>query len=278
MAIEDEFRQITLEQVANGVAAGFRQLGRSRQLRVLFESLAADAVPDEWRVDVHRELGEAARAATLDAYRSRAHNKHTPDYRSGGKSDPKGKRFAGGLLERALARKSFYRATKYGIEIINARDLDEEAQQWRRLNFGAGSAAGQGPRVFTATLFNAAIGLEPDPRPGFSLPPGYWLTNGPNGERVRSGGQFYPVGGREMADRRDLGRHRLGRPSQATRTRGIEAANFLDAGVRSIADNIGPMYLDMYRKFYNSPVGKKHFETIKVRAPQPRIMKFKSND
>ncbi len=170
---------------------------------------------------------------------------------------------------RALRRSDFYEATPNGLRVINSSTLNKEARQWRRLNYGAGGAGGSTPGTYLIQLLNASIGLTPDRRPGFVLPPGFWIRNG---ERVAPGqpgtAQFFPRG-------QAGGTGARGRPNAVRMTQGIRATNFLDAAPREISRSLAPAYLTMYREFYNSQAGKAHFETINVKAPRPRTFRLR---
>lgn len=263
-ALTNELRRLVAQNFVDGFVAAIHESGRIRssQFRALGEALSAGAVPEGLRARVHRDIGQAAQAATVRAYERRSPRRRLQPYRVG--TDPRTTRYAGGALLRALRRDDFFRATPNGLSIINVAALNREARQWARLNYGAGSAAGSPPGVYVMELLNASIGLPPNPRPPFRLPPGFWIRNG---ERVPPGepgtAQFFPRG---LA----RGTGARGRPNVARMTRGIQATNFLDAGVREMARQVAPAYLTMYREFYNSQVGKAHFQRLGVRAPRPR--------
>ena len=254
-------RRAVAQNFVDGFVEAMHEAGvrGSKQFKALGEALSVEAVPPSLRTRVHADVGKAAQQATVHAYRSRPNRSRAGSYRVGD-------RYAGGALERALRSPDFYRATPKGLGIINTSRLNQEARHWRRLNFGAGAAGGAGPRSFPIDLLQASVGLEPDRRPGFVLPPGFWMRNG---ERVAPGkpgtAQFFPRGIRGSGAR--------GRANAARFTRGIRATNFLDAGVKEVADKIMPSYLTMYREFYNSKVGKTHFQRINVVAPRPRTFR-----
>lgn len=247
----------------------------SRQLATLAHAISVDAVPEATRRQVHYDIGKAAQRSVLNAYDGRRNRRKVASYRTGG--DPRKSRYAGGALRRALASSDFFRATPDGLLFINVGILNKEARHWRRLNFGAGAAGGSAPGSFPVDLFNVSLGLEADRRPSFTLPPGFWL--GTDGKPVPPGtpgtSQFFPLqarGGRYTAN----GRPVEGRPNAAVRTRGIQATNFLDAGVRRIANELGPAYLAMYRDFFNDGARRSNYErTFNVRAPRPRSINFR---
>lgn len=261
--VVNDVRLALAENMIQGFVEAMRASGRSqsRQMRFLAEALAADAIPESLRRRVHDDIGAAAQRSVVQAYTHRNPRRNLPPYREG--NDPRQTRYAGGRLLRALQSPSFYEATPNGLRFINTSLLNREARHWRRLNFGAGAQGGPGPRSFPIDLFQASIGLEPDRRPGFRLPPGFWLRNG---ERVAPGrpgtAEFHP--GRDSS------------ANPAMMTRGIRATNFLDAGVRRIANEIGPAYLNMYRQFYNDVQSRVRAEAqLRVRAPQPRSLRFR---
>ena len=262
-----QLRRAVAQQMVDGFVEATHEMGRrsSKQLRALGAALSADAVPAGLRTRVHSDLGAAAQKATVAAYRKRPNRRNVGSYRVG-----EG-RFAGGALERALCASDFYEATPNGVSIVNRARLDQEAKHWRRLNFGTqGGAGGNNPGTYRIELLNASLGLEPDRRPGFALPPGFWLKNG---ERVAPGqpgtAQFLPRGVKGSGA---LGAR--GRANSARFTRGIRATNFLDAGVKVLAQEMLPAYLTMYREFYYSEIGKQHFDRIQVKAPRPRTFRL----
>lgn len=147
---------------------------------------------------------------------------------------------ASGALRRAIMSKEFYEATPTSIRFINSDMLDKEAVHWRRLNFGAGAGAIRPPGRFQlelgGQLIGAAIGLDPDPRPGFSLPIGFFL--GPGGWQPPGSpgtGVFIPLGKRKTQP-----------------TYGIVATNFLDAGVRQLVKGMGTGYMSVIEQYVRS--------------------------
>jgi hypothetical protein len=91
---------------------------------------------------------------------------------------------------------------------------------------------------------------DESPSAGFALPKGLWIGEG--GRREASGASrtamFYP-----QSERSSLrGKGILGRPGSAHLTQGIKAWNFLDAGVQTLAREIGPAYDDLYTGWFES--------------------------
>ena len=139
------------------------------------------------------------------------------------------RRYAGGALRRALNAEDFYEATSQGLSIINVDRLNREARHWARLNAGAGGVGKGSKRTFEVRASNLVLftlGLGMAPRPAFGGPPGFWLDRG-TGKAVKADpGQ---VGNQEF--------HPKARTPKK-RTRGIEAANFLDAPLNRIARDL----------------------------------------
>lgn len=191
-------------------------------------------------------IGLQAQDATARAYANRRPRRRVGSYRVGSG------RYAGQALLRAIKAPDFFRATPQGIQFINVERLNREARQWKRLNFGAGGGAVRPPGQFGVEfngLLAATLGLTPDPRPGFKLPPGFWL--GADGVVQRRGtpgtGRFFPVGG-----------------PQKYATYGIVGTNFLDAGVRRIAQAIGPTYYGLFQGHLQEALDK----AFAAKAPQ----------
>lgn len=202
----------------------------------------------------HYDIGEAARRSVQNAYTHRRFRRPKGSYRIDDYgSDGQNQRYAGGALRRALGSdKGHVEADEYGLRFLNTAVLNEEAKQWRRLNYGAGGKAGQAPHQFNLEwggVVVATLGLPADPRPAFKIPRGYWI--GPDGKRVGAGGgssdRFYPVGTTSADINR--GEAFRGRPSPARMTAGIAASNFIDAGVRRIANEIPSAYINLYAQW-----------------------------
>lgn len=215
-----------------GLAKQMRESGArlNRQQQFIVDAVSVKAIPANLRQQLHQDVGRAAQLSVQQAYTHRRHRRNTPPYRTSPR-DPRNFRYAGGLLLRALQAPDFFEATPNVLRWGNTARLNQEAKQWRRLNFGAGGAAGESPRQFPMQWGNfvgAAIGLEPDPRPPFRIPTGYWVSGGSRASGITAGAEFYPRGEQPPG--------RLGRPSKARMTAGIAASNFLDAGVRRIAE------------------------------------------
>lgn len=201
----------------------------------------------------HQEIGEAAQRSMVAAYTHRRFRRPKGSYRIDDASP--NERYAGGALRRALLDPGMVEADDRGVRFINTAILDREARQWRRLNYGAGGKAGTPPAQFPLQwggVVVATLGLPADPRPAFRIPRGYWI--GPDGKRVGAGAgntdRFYPV----STTSGDINRGEAfrGRPSPGRVTAGIAAANFLDAGVRRIANEIPSAYLRLYAEWHEN--------------------------
>lgn len=213
------------------IAAG---VPNERQLKVMLEAARAEAIPRAARQQMWTEIGVAAQASLVQGYTSRRLKRPVASYRSGD-------RFAG-ALGKALRSESMWMATPFGLYFLNREVLDREAQHWRRLNFGAGAGGKErsilAPGRFPVTGLGMMIGLEPDPRPAFLIPPGFWIGEGalqfPSKERV--GQDAFYVGTRSAALAQSAGR----RMSKVGMTRGIASRNFLDPAMRRIGREIKP--------------------------------------
>lgn len=263
-AAEELYRAGALTLV-EGVAKGVADAGSRITAQVAAFAAALERTTRSSRsqlTNVHDQLAQGMQQATLARYRlARQSGRMTGPYRLSSRD-------AGGRLERAIADPEFCRGTHDGIGFANEALLDRTARQWHRLNFGAGSAAGPGPRRFGVTWGGAVIaslGLDDTPSRGFTLPRGVWTAPG-GGSRQRAGeglGWFYPQSERP--------RGILGRPNNARPTRGIRAWNFFDAGVQFLAQNLGPAYENLYREWWDSaqrgvgPLSR----VVEVRVPPP---------
>ena len=244
----------------------------TRQVELFGRALADGLDPDAF-LRAHEGIGAAAQRSVLSSYGQRVTRKQGPSGYRAGATDNHSRRFAGGALRRALGSKDFYRATADGLQFVNIRTLDKEAAHWYRLNFGAG-AAGLGStarfQVRWHGLVVASLGFDAEPSAPFAMPRGVWVS--PTGERVRAGAnpagtdEFYPQGERPPGIR--------GAPTSGTMTRGIEARNFLDAGLRRIADLLPRAYDDIYRDWFNQarrkvPTGP--FAQSRISVPRPTV-------
>ncbi len=217
---------------------------------------------------VHSQVAEGMQAATVLAYKAaHARGRNNSPYRLS-------TRDAGGRMLAALENPLFVRGTYDGIGFVNVTLLDAEARQWHRLNFGARGSRGGGALtgMHTATWDGLVIGAfgfsDESPSAGFSLPKGIWISEG--GERVPAGGgsadQFYPQSQRGLLKGRGI----LGRPAARRRTAGIKAWNFFDAGVKELAETIGPAYGNLYSNWFASAVKGVGPLSTQINLPPPR--------
>lgn len=193
--------------------------------------------------------------------------------------DPRNIRYADGKLRAALGDRAFWEADARGIRFINVTLLNRKARQWARLSAGAGGR-GSGSRqrfeVKWGGLVVAALGLNMRPSPAFMIPKGYWIdpqSGQPVGPGTPGSSRFFPLGegpragarSALMATDQEGKRHRV--PLQRRRiTRGIQARNFLDAGVRRIARELGPTYTRVHKEWFDTKVAhvRPASQTIKV--------------
>jgi hypothetical protein len=173
---------------------------------------------------VHTAVGRLMQAAVLEDYaKSKAsYGRNVPAYRLS-------TRDAGGKMEAAMGSNIFFRGTQEGIGFVNVELMDAVARQWHRLNFGARPAGNYTPRLYKARFGNLVAGsfgfVGESPSPGFGLPQSFFWQEGmllrPRGKQVGV-------------------------------TRGIRAWNFLDAGPRVMAEQLGIHYDGLYRDWYAS--------------------------
>jgi hypothetical protein len=168
-----------------------------------------------------------------------------------------------------LQASDFFEATPSVLYWGNVARLNQEAAQWKRINFGAGARAGTPPGRFAmqwGDFLGGALGIDPDPQPAFRLPKGYWFQPG-GGSRISggarvAGAEFYPQGEQPPG--------RWGRPGRARMTAGIAASNFLDAGVRRIAEEYPRAVSTMMGRLYrNRPAAERIRVRTGVTIPMP---------
>lgn len=228
--------------VRNAGASGMAQSGSI--VDYLGRALAARAIPHGQLRRAHQDAGDQARRSMVAAYTHRAHRRAVPSYRVGD-------RYAGGALRRALNQPGQVEATAFTLRFINRDILNQEARQWRRLNYGAGGGSEGGivaPAQFPVQwdgLVVATLGLPPDTRPGFTIPQGIFVT--PGGERVRP-----------SASRRGQDAFSVRKASRKFPTAGIASSNFLDGGIRRLVTALPISYLDMYTRLFENAARNQH--------------------
>lgn len=191
-----------------------------------------------------QQVALAGKKATIAAY----HEKGVGPYRFNDSGSYK--RYSNGVMRTLLNSDSWYRVTPEGILWILPPAFDVAAKQWYRLNFGAAPAPQKGIGSVTMRFFGQNIGRAPtmddfSPSKAFFLPRGVWspvaLAKTPKGGKglhgVEAGtpstGQFfYPAGAMGTGDDRFLA------GSQRKVTKGIVGGRFLDAGFRTIAQQM----------------------------------------
>lgn len=184
------------------------------------------------------QVGQEAVKATVRAYDAR----HKPGDPYRANASGKMRRDAGGKLRSALASPNMYLAGPDGIAFVNEDWLDSRARQWYRLNFGAGSRGAEGdrPKSYRMKFLNQQTNLGVSlgafqPSAPFRMPAGIFLDGGEPiaRDKGRRGlDEFAPANyvKRNMPDI-----HGSIRYDRAGFTKGIEASNFLDRGVQTIA-------------------------------------------
>lgn len=206
--------------------------------------------------NAHRDVGASALRSAQQGFRSRRFRRPAGSYRVGQDR-------LSGRLTSALNNPGHVRATSTTLEVINQGLLDREAAHWRRLNFGAGQGSREGlhaPASFPINWAGVAVGvlaLDADPSPAFTVPRGYWIPGGESGNSANPGrlglDQFFLSGRRateEVPGRPSMvkGMGIRGRASGPVRrgTKGIASSNFLDAGVRRVANELPRAYATIY--------------------------------
>jgi hypothetical protein len=258
------------DQLLKGVAAAVEAAGRlqSRQLQALGEVFQRGLQNGSRTRAMFEDIGLAAQRSVVQSYGQLVSARETTSYYRISPRFPRNKRYAGGALRRAIQSSSFFEATPGGIRFVNTSLLDREAKHWHRLNFGA-APRGEGSRgqfaVEWGGLVIASLGYDQDASPGFLLPRGFWVEGGERVSRgiVSGGAEFYPVG--ELP----AGTKVRGRPNAAQRTLGIEARNFLDAGLRRIAQMLPESLQDFYTEIYEQAKRGEGPLTTVANAPRP---------
>lgn len=181
---------------------------------------------------IHSDVASVAQAAVLARYDETVEaEKKVPSYRIGD-------RFSGGVLRSALAQRSMVVGTVEGIDYIDQDVLNQEAKHWQRLNFGAGEAGrANRPGSFRFIFDGRVLGhfeFRAGPRPEFYLPWGFWKEPG--------GGEVAGASSRRGHDEFYVRREKNRPQFMPNPTRGIEAREFLDAGLEVMAQELPGRY------------------------------------
>lgn len=242
----------------------------SKQLAALAD-LLAQGMESPLFEEANTTVAKEAQNAILAAYDNRRKSAVSGIVYRTRTRDPRNQRDAGGKLRRAIRNPFFFHATKRQIQIVNVDLMDKEARQWHRLNFGAsprgrGSAGHFGIRW--SGLLAASLGFDDGPSAPFQIPPGYFVDPGsfatqPAG--ARGSGIFYPTSGKNPNIKfrpRTIG--------EMSPTRGIAAANFLDAGLQSMAESLPREYQAVYTRVYNDAASRAAATASGVAMVRPR--------
>jgi hypothetical protein len=207
----------------------------------------------------------------IQGYRNRRFKRPAGKYRPGDQR-------LSGELAKALSNPGHVRADAYQLEFLNTRLMDRQAAHWRRLNFGAGAGSREGitaPAQYPINwngLVVGVMGFGTQPSPAFRIPRGFWMT--PSGEPAGGANparlgqdQFYLRGMR-------VGRG-FGRPSTAKVTAGIASRNFLDAGVRRVANELPRSYAAIYADLYQEARSQLLAISGRARVPRPTIPRIR---
>lgn len=240
---------------------------QSRQLKTLAEAIERGLLDGARTRQMFQDIGEAAQRSVVASYSQVVTARETSGPYRISPNRPRNKRYAGGALRRALQSPEFFSATPLGLRFVNTSLLNKEAKHWHRLNFGAAPAGGGSRGQFEiqwSGLVLASLGYDEDASPGFMLPRGFWVLGTERVSGPAGGAEFYPVG--ELPP----GTHVRGRPNAARRTAGIQARNFLDAGLRRIAQMFPEAMQDLYSEMFEQAArGEGGPLSLTVDAPRP---------
>lgn len=221
-----------IKTMQRALAGGAR--GAGRQLEAFAKGMTMDVEGDMARV--HGEVAAEMRAAVAGRYAEtvEAQRRVPPYARSSRRS---------GYLGRAIRRPDLVTSDASGIGFINEASMNKEAAHWRRLNFGAGDAAGEQPAAVPIRLFGENVGeasLPYGPSPAFSLPKGFFIQGGqavaPRSS-YRGGGSV----GAFTPSRRS--------PYRPAVTAGIRGRHFLEAGLEVVGEQLPRRYSDLLNEW-----------------------------
>lgn len=225
----------------------------------------------------HHALAKLMQVNVVRAYEQarQQFGRPTPSYRQGGPANS-AQRDAGGRMLQALQSEELFRATYDGILFGNTAFLDRSARQWHRLNFGARPAGQYTPRMYPVRFSNLAIGsfgfAGESPSDPFVIPAGWWFGGGP------PTGRFYPYsrsGWWGENTENESGAPTSYVPPYGRWTKGIRAWKFLDAAPRTLAENLGTVYENLYEVWFNQASrGRGPVSRVTKTPPRPRAGAF----
>lgn len=219
-----------------------------KQLDKYGAAFSDKSLADPLFAEANKRLAFNMKTAVLHSYdQVVTGQKRVSSYRQGAPGrDAEGAqlRYSGGALRNALQNDKNYIATAQGIKFIDLDFMDQKAEHWYRLNFGAAPQAGRAPYAFNWEIDGQSLGqlqLSWAPSAPFRMPHGVWRE-----------GAFYPKGRRLQ-----------------TPTRGIGARRFLDAGLDRFSKDFPTVYGDLQKQYFKqaeSRVQNPSPTTVNVRA------------
>lgn len=228
----------------SGAAAISRAVrtGVERQLPVMVTALAQALdrrlLPDSDLLAINRTIAEEAHSAVAAGYRSRLPRGGTSSNSSA----------LHGTLGSALAGGSMTAGTDARrISFINPSTLNQEAQHWYRVNYGARgpnlNAAGSHPaEAFTVLVNERPLIVLRDNR----APAPYSIR--PNRFFFARSGNLIPL-------------HDKDGEVEMVRGAGVRAARFMDLGYAVVATRIGPAYMQLINGFVQTAPGRARLES-----------------
>lgn len=243
------------------------------EMFVEFASIIERGVAPGQFTAAHRGVAELAQQSVLRSYaatvtgRKQAAGRNPYRANAGGKM----KRYAGGQLRAALADPAHIEVSPSLLSFMDVGILDARAKHWARLNAGA-LGKGKGSRrrfeMRWGDLTIAAIGVEMSPSAPFTVPRGYWWDGakgqpvGPH-EQAHGDSEFHPMGSGPRKRARSYLQGRTADDAvrrvplqRAKLSAGIEARNFLDAGVATIARELPKSYDRLYERLFETAIAK----------------------
>lgn len=236
--------RVVLSQVGRAMAQEVGQgLGVSvEQMAKTFENNRAR----QMRKQTNEQIAAKMRQAIIASYNATIEaNKVVPSYRLGRNRLP-------GALGAALEDPALIKSGIDGID-YNSAVLSRRARHWARLNYGVAPRGAGGGRSFN--ILGTELSIAAPPRPPMTIPPGVFF-NPRTGKIVRprrgrnrsTVSQFFPTGRTPM------------RP-----TRGVEGANYLDAGLEVLARDLPGAYADLAFRIVTEATPKKVQKDVRVR-------------
>lgn len=219
---------------------------------------------------LHKDVARGAQEKIIESYQMSPYIDKSHPYRFAG--DIRFRRYSKGKMLNALRDPGLIKSDSYAIHFVDRGILDNQAKQWRRLNFGAKPKGQRKVEEGKMTMFGQATGvglaLQGKPSAAFAIPQtlayGFFANQfagdnfgqafTPVSPGSHRGDAFYIyVKGFTVLHRKKNSKY--GELFKRRMTRGIFGSSFLEEGARYINKEYPPrleqLILDFYRRAWD---------------------------